>query len=250
MADTLSQLSLGIREVFRILIPGVYALALIEWLAPYSSVAGSASAAVYKELIAAFFLGVLGYGLRVHEKWFPFNIVFEQWRGRLNDELGGGQDHVPTYKYFLETSALAVKDRIHYFSSFYYMLAELSLFSTVAGVALLLRMFDFLGCLSTAVVLLLIFGLGVQLSALCFPVPSDRSKRLDWFLQRCPAGFVALGLIWACTDCELKGKIWPRVPLMAVDWRVLCLLVAAVVFGMLGSRQWELIIRLVWEICG
>ena len=243
MADALSELHLGVRELFRILIPGFYAVALVESLAPHSDLAGFTSSAIHKGLIAALFLGLLAYGLQVHEKWFPFNIGFEQWRLRLNHELGGGSDRVHEYKYFLETSAPGIKDRIHYFSSFYYMLIELSLLSAVAALALVLNIVNVLGCLSKLTLLLFVFGISVQLSALYFPKRSDRGKTLDRIFQYGPVGLLALGLLSAFITSELQGKSCPSALSMALDWRLPCLFVAALVFERLGTRHWESVIK-------
>ena len=157
MADArkaLSELELGIRELFRIVVPGVYGTLLIVLLAPESELAKFIGKSIGAGLGSSFFLGLFGYALRPHERWAPYFLTFEKHRIKLNDEIirvvaaspavpevevalvpiqHQSPDHVALYKVFLECKAVDVKDRIHYFSSFYYMLVELSFFSWVAA---------------------------------------------------------------------------------------------------------------------
>lgn len=86
-AKDLSDLDLGIRELFRIVIPGAYAVLLILLLAPESSAAKFASRNAGLGIGASFFLGLLGYALRPHERWAPYFLHFESYRVKLNDEI-------------------------------------------------------------------------------------------------------------------------------------------------------------------
>lgn len=135
----LKELELGVRELFRIFVPGAYAVALLQLLMPDAKLSKVIAGRTTSGILAAFFLGIIGYALRAHERWFPYYLRFEEYRLRLKSEIDkviGSKDqadNVATYKYFLETHATNVNDRIHYFTSFYYMLVELSLFSGLAG---------------------------------------------------------------------------------------------------------------------
>lgn len=136
----LSEIELGIRELFRILAPGAYALILIQAFWEGSSLASLLAASTTMGITGAFFLGLIGYALRAHETCYPYSISFERGRSQLNTAINkilqtNKSDNVNLYKYFLETKALNLKDRIHYFSSFYYMLVELSLFSLITALA-------------------------------------------------------------------------------------------------------------------
>lgn len=135
-----SELQLGVRELFRIAVPGAYGGALLYALAPASAFVRFLERGTFSQLLTVFFLGLFGYALRLHERQWPYYLFFESHRNRLNDAIAaliGGQqttDHVEIYKYFLQTKATELRDRVHYFSSFYYMLTELSFFSIIAAV--------------------------------------------------------------------------------------------------------------------
>ncbi len=78
------------------------------------------------------------------EYWCP-KLVFPQpasvfWKQvqYLNAEIArfaGEGDHTALYKYLLTVGPTSVSDRVHYFSSFYYMLITLSLYSVFAAIA-------------------------------------------------------------------------------------------------------------------
>lgn len=142
-SDKLSELQLGIRELFRILVPGAYVLGLLMLLTPGNALVRLAEQGASSQLVASLFFGMVGYALRLHERCFPYFVLFEKYRKPLNDAIiettskGGGRDNVDVYKYFLETSDSPLRNRVHYFSSFYYMLVELSYISVVAGFYLL-----------------------------------------------------------------------------------------------------------------
>ena len=97
---------------------------------------------ISRQVLAIFFLGVFGYALRVHERWWPYFLAFDRNRKSLDDAIEAAlgrrlqEDHINLYKYFLETKGTLIKGRVHYFSSFYYMLIELSLFSFLASLGL------------------------------------------------------------------------------------------------------------------
>lgn len=147
-----SDVELGIRELFRIIVPGAYGVILILLFAPQSSAATFVGRSLGFGVSSSFFLGLFGYALRPHERWAPYFLHFEKYRVQLNEEITRilttapvvrevenvlpparnvheSRDHVALYKLFLESKAADLRDRVHYFSSFYYMLIELSLFS-------------------------------------------------------------------------------------------------------------------------
>lgn len=134
-------LSLGFRELFRFLVPGVYAFAVFRYFLRDPSPAwlfdGWGAAAMI------FFLGVLVHAPHFHE-WLPwYKGEFKRITGHLNDVVAEAaafektsdhQAYKDFYKYFLEAHADAgLRERIHYFSSFYYMLVQLSVLSLLAA---------------------------------------------------------------------------------------------------------------------
>jgi len=142
--EKLSELQLGIRELFRILVPGAYVMFLLSIYAPQNPFVQLAEKGTTSLLVASLFFGLVGYALRVHERCFPYFMVFEEFRKPLNEAIievtsrGASRDNIDVYKYFLETSDSPLRYRIHYFSSFYYMLTELSFISGVTALALLI----------------------------------------------------------------------------------------------------------------
>lgn len=149
-AGLLSELQLGIRELFRIVIPGAYALGLLYLIAPQSEATALVSQGYLSISTYIFFIGLTGYALRINQKWWPFVGVFVRGIDRLdkairasapatmeNEEGESTDPYVHAYKYFLQTKAPEMRDRVHYFTSFYYMLTELSLFSFLGAVFLL-----------------------------------------------------------------------------------------------------------------
>jgi hypothetical protein len=143
-AKTFSELQLGVRELFRILVPGAFALALVYVLAPTNTLFAPFLSNTVAQVVFVLFTGLIAYALQAHELWWPYNRSFERWRSELNraivDAVGGPAttDYVNAYKFFLETKALDMRSRVHYFSSFYYMLTELSLISAMAAVSVVL----------------------------------------------------------------------------------------------------------------
>jgi hypothetical protein len=269
LQKSFSDLELGIREIFRIIVPGAYGVMLVLILAPESAAAKFAGKSAGVGIGASFFLGVLGYALRPHERWAPYFFHFENCRVKLNDEITRvirtapavheiesaleppykvheNSDHVALYKVFLETKVPEAKDRIHYFSSFYYMLIELSLFSLVAAFCLTANY-----CIAFAratghrsaawtAVFMIAFAVAAQIALLCGlkGLSSNRSK--IWLcssLLLAAAGlFIAFGSTLTVNLCQLKTCGWrPNVvpPL---------LIFVAFAFERLGAKQWKQII--------
>src|SRR5437879_1772386 len=133
--EQFSELIIGVRELFRIVVPGAYALTLLQWLSAGQIAQSTGEGQTLARIVLSVLAGLLAYGLQVHEKWFPYSYVFNQYREQLNQTIistanvDPSKDYVNQYKYFLETRAHSIKERIHYFSSFYYMLDEMSLIS-------------------------------------------------------------------------------------------------------------------------
>ena len=116
--NPLSELQLGIRELFRILFPGVYALLLLAVLASGTELVQSFTSSNARLSAAVLLLGVIGYGLRAHECWWPYSRVFEVYRKQLNVKIQAvsdltGPDLKAEYKYFLTTGSRDVADRVH-----------------------------------------------------------------------------------------------------------------------------------------
>ncbi len=263
---TFSELQLGIRELFRILVPGAYLVGLLQFLAPQSSLVTKMSASTLSQVAAMFFLGVFGYALRVHEKWWPYFRTFERQRKLLNQQIVkviGGEstiDQVNLYKYFLETEATDLKDRIHYFSSFYYMLTELSLFSI--GSALGLAFSALSGCYllqfrsvqaappgtftasllviaAAAVQVFLLFGLaGIRNPG----TPNEGIReRLPVLLAHLPPLLIAIAiavLMFSLWTHGLKGSVLD----VLGDYRVWAFAILGFVFYRLAAKQWSAII--------
>jgi hypothetical protein len=238
----ISDLNLGFRELFRILLPGAYAVSLAEWLAPNSRLVTFVDRGTIQGLVASFFLGLVGAALVVHETWFPYTVSFEEWRILLNGELGGGSDRVHEYKYFLETRGDDIKDRIHYFSSFYYMLVELSLFSAIAAIWLLHCFFESSkgsgDCWTWLSRALLAVALILQLS-----FPSSLRERKDGIGKLTVAPAILFGL-WLLLNFS---RLWffssasssPGFP----STRLFCLVLAAYAFARLGAKHWKSVIK-------
>lgn len=140
-------IALGFREFFRILVPGAFAFGLVRYFLPelqpgwlYTEASGVIGSVVI--------LGIAAHALQPHSIGIwrlkgipPYSTAWKQQIGRLNGailavtRLSKEEDQRDLYKYFLETKApLSLRERIHYFTSFYYMLEELSFLSVIAGV--------------------------------------------------------------------------------------------------------------------
>jgi hypothetical protein len=255
---TLSELSIGVRELFRIVVPGAYATLLFEWLTAGKFDQISGEGRTLTRIAVSVLVGLIAYGLQVHEKWLPYNVVFEQSRSRLNERIikianaSNSKDYVGEYKYFLETRAPEIKERIHYFTSFYYMLDEMSLISAIAAIALAFMFFCELNPdrpLSTHFVLV---GIALQLFTLYrdpYSYIIEKFNRLDerlrWVLKYA-ASWLGITTIWIAWNWILAiyfHRMWPCGPLFRIDWRFWALISAAVIFERLGAKQWNSIIK-------
>lgn len=265
-----SELQLGVREVFRIIVPGAYLAALFYFLAPGSDIVSLMNRGTALFVVTVFFLGLFAYALRPHERWWPYFRGFELERDRLNtaivESIRGDRniDYVGPYKYFLETEATHLKDRVHYFSSFYYMLTALSLFSAAAAMTLALtqltanHLFRFRSLQAappgtfTASVLVLAAGLA-QLYALqglwsirLDSTGSDEQKaRAREGRERrvaiAPIVLLMLSLTWLTIAQIAAGQRSLLINTLA-DYRMWLLFVLAVLFERLGRKQWAAII--------
>jgi hypothetical protein len=262
---SLSELEIGIRELFRIVIPGAYGVLLILVVAPNSEVGKLANKSIGIGVGFSFFLGLVGYALRPHERWAPYFLHFEKYRRKLNDEIvrvvgvrrlaqaeeakdeNQGHDHVAIYKLFLESKASDVKDRIHYFSSFYYMLVELSLFSLIAAfwitshqVFFLARVLqhrysDWIGHLVISV------GLVLQAILLCglTSVQTARSKVTLGLSMT----LAASGVLYVFLVCLPENLTYLASQGLDPNPLPLGLLFVAFAFERLGAKQWKQIIE-------
>ncbi|MGA7217084.1 MAG: hypothetical protein WBX38_02150 [Candidatus Sulfotelmatobacter sp.] len=269
LQKSFSDLELGIRELFRIIVPGAYGVMLVLILAPDSAAAKFAGKNGGVGLGASFFLGVLGYALRPHERWAPYFFIFEKCRVKLNDEITRvirtapavhevesaldppyqvheNSDHVALYKVFLEVKVPEARDRIHYFSSFYYMLIELSLFSLVAAFCLtadycvvFARATDHRSAAWIAIFMIAV-AVATQIALLCGLKGLSTNRSKIWLcssLLLAAAGlFIASGATLAFNLHQLRVSGWsPNVvpPL---------LIFVAFAFERLGAKQWKQII--------
>jgi hypothetical protein len=245
------ELELGFRELFRILIPGAYAVSLAQVVAPDSAFSQALTRSTASGLAATFFLGLIGYSLRVHERWFPYFWCFERQRAVLNAEIAriaaisGETDNVGFYKYFLETSADDVGDRIHYFSSFYYMLAELSLFSGVAAYAIAARfLFEVTaGVNRTGVGLagcFIALACIIQLVVL-FPLSGIRTKRTRFAVVAGPL-LTILALLTMLVPAVWKGALSIQCLTAGIGYLPLILCIISYLFWRLGDKHWKQIV--------
>lgn len=251
MADEklFKELEIGFREIFRIIIPGAYFLSLTQVVAshlPFSKLITTSTAA---GLAATFFLGLIGYALRAHERWFPYFRAFEVQRASLNNEiariteLSNSEDNVSVYKYFLETGAAEFSDRIHYFSSFYYMLIELSLFSGAAAYFMITSSFfdrlrDINKAFAYTAVVLVGLACVIQLGALFF-LTSVRTLRSRMVL------YCDFGLSVAAIVCLVIGGVCSNIAgaaFRAIGWTPLLLLILCYLFWRLGEKHWQQIV--------
>jgi len=245
--EKVSELQLGIRELFRILIPGAYLVGLLHLFAPDSAIVRLSEKGTIYLLVVALFLGLVGYALRLHERCFPYFLSFENSRRKLNDVIvmtisdKTQRDNVDVYKYFLETSGSPIRDRVHYFSSFYYMLVEMSFISVGTSVYLITsRVFAVAalrcGTLAECAVGLILLACAIQISLLL----GLRGIRRTWLkavslgpLVLIGFGLVLLGLLAGWQG--LKESI-------AKDYSVPCFLLLGFAFERLGAKHWQQII--------
>lgn len=248
----LADLQLGVRELFRILVPGAYALAVVYLTNPGQQLVLLASRSNAAGLGIILLLGLIGYALRIHERWWPYYRVFEAHRRELNTSIRNitgaaeGDDYVDLYKYFLETAGSEISARVHYFSSFYYMLVELSLISFltafIPGLAWGLQSVAASGatyCLlivgvlvSTAVVFQTYLLRG--LSGIREPAESRIAfvPAILFLLAICFASYPSLRAVRS-----LRGLNWFSLV------QPMLFLVLALAFERLAAKQWRAIIR-------
>jgi hypothetical protein len=243
-----SELQLGIRELFRIVIPGAYGLVLLTLL-PGASLPDDLSSSTVRLAVGAFFLGLLGYALRAHESWWPYSPIF--WNGvnllnaAIEREVGRGE-HTALYKYFLSRGRRDVGHRVHYFSSFYYLLVAISLYSAFAACYV-----SFLPALRIAHAKHLTFGyvgavalLAVAAIVQCILMIRGRGPIPDVFERfacRLPAIFVGLALMVMGMHFAVSTRTTYFSAKQAA-W-VVALFAVAALFGKLAARQWNSIIR-------
>jgi hypothetical protein len=255
---TFSDLSIGIRELFRIVVPGTYAVLLFEWLtAGKFEISGEGR--TLTRIAVTVLVGLIAYGLQVHEKWFPYNVVFERGKTDLNRRIieigsasGDSKDYVGEYKYFLETRAPEIKERIHYFTSFYYMLDEMSLISAIAAIALVFMFFRELNPDWPMSVNFVLVGIVLQLITLhrdSYSKAVESYRLLEkiprWMLKYAASwlGIVTIWLLWNWTLAFHYHRTWPFGPLFRIDWRFWALICVSMVFERLGAKQWNSIMK-------
>lgn len=253
---TLTELQRSIRELFRIVVPGAYIVGLLSFLSAEHPLVMLISQTTLNQVLAVFFAGLVGYALRVHERWWPYCIWFERERKRLNDAIVTittediGVDHVDLYKYFLETRALDLKDRVHYFSSFYYMLCELSMFSFIALVAVTIchlaecrpYKLDVIATLGKEVIdaRSLILVAAILQIALLGGLGGIRG-RIATYAAPVPVLLTAIALGWLVYARISDGKT-DLVLAVLRDSRTYALGLATLVFATLGTKQWRAVV--------
>lgn len=239
-----SELQLGIRELFRILVPGAYVMALLSLFAPRNEVVQLAERGTTNLLVASLFFGLIGYAARLHERCFPYFFVFERYRKPLNQAIiaatgkGGQRDNVDLYKYFLETCGSTLRDRIHYFSSFYYMLIELSFVSFVAALSVLCwRLSVAVGAscrtLAAFAYMSMLFAVLVQV-ALLFGLSGIRTGRLK-VLSGIPLFLAVIGILILALISGWSSSIESFME----NYIVPVFLLLAFAFERLGAKHWQ-----------
>jgi hypothetical protein len=251
--EQFSELSIGIRELFRIVIPGAYVLILFEWLTAGRIDQSAGEGRTLARVAFSALAGLIAYGFQVHEKWLPYRDVFKKDVTRLTNAIveaancDRSRDLRKEYKYFLETRAPLVKERIHYFSSFYYMLDEMSLISAIAALILVCQFFHSLNPDRPISTYSVVAALGLQVIELYRDPSESLLKRLDSHLSEAVRpvlkyaiswlGVVAVWFLWNWALSSCLHRMWPRGPLFAIDWRFWALMWAAVIFERLGTKQ-------------
>lgn len=149
MDRIVSSITIGIRELFRIVVPGLLVLCYLKVEFPKQLSSWNGTTSLAYMLTISFFIGLFVYVLQGHRRYWPWNKAFNNQIKKLGDEvkaaLGGapsivGENYEIEYKHFLETKAdRNFAERVHYFTSFYYLLTEISqLFLILAAVELVL----------------------------------------------------------------------------------------------------------------
>ncbi len=151
--------TIGFRELFRILIPGLLTATFLRYEFPDLLARNGREVPFSYVLMIAFFLGLITYIIqsvinKISGRWshfFPWNEAFHGQISRLADEvriaLGStkpilGSDYDAEYKYFLESKVdRSFVERVHYFTSFYYLLAQISQLLVIFAVTDICLMF-------------------------------------------------------------------------------------------------------------
>lgn len=131
-----SSITIGIRELFRILVPGLMVIGYVKAEFPNLPSPWNGTASLLYILTLSFVVGLVVYVSKIHKWCPPWHNVFRQQINRLISEvrvaLGGAPSLMPEfyhaeYKYILETKTdRYFTERVHYFTSFYYLLVEIS----------------------------------------------------------------------------------------------------------------------------
>ena len=124
---------LGFRELYRIAIPGYVSLALATTVFPDLN-----SLDLITKIIVGFFLGLVTYSVRISRNIPPYCRSFKKQTERLQDTIADCCDFgarstlelrksKAIYSHFLERFIKPdLRERIHYFTSFYYMFTDVS----------------------------------------------------------------------------------------------------------------------------
>lgn len=136
-----STFTIGIRELFRILIPGLLVITFLRLEVPCLLAPFGYELPLGYFLVIAFFIGLVvyilqPYILQCYRLRLPWSRVHRKQLSKLVREvriaMGGASpllttDYGAEYKYFLELKTdRSFVERIHYFTSFYYLLSEIS----------------------------------------------------------------------------------------------------------------------------
>jgi hypothetical protein len=128
-----SSLTIGFRELFRIIVPGLLGVTFIRFEFGDWNFVKSLDVSFGYLLIVAFTIGLILYVIQPY-KWVPswqreIRKLSNEVKNALGDNtvnFSGDLDHNAEYKYFLETDVeRAFVERVHYFTSFYYLLIQI-----------------------------------------------------------------------------------------------------------------------------
>lgn len=146
----LAPFELGFRELYRIAIPGYVSLALAITVFPDLN-----SVDLLTKIILGFFFGLITYSLRISRHVPIYRRFFEKQTKRLLDAITDccefdsecnltSKESKAIYSHFLERFVEPdLRERIHYFTSFYYMFTDVSLILVFfAGVNLVLWLYS------------------------------------------------------------------------------------------------------------
>lgn len=149
-----SSIAIGIRELFRIIIPGLLVVGYMSVEFPVLLSAWIGAGSIWYTLILGFVIGLIVYALQLYKWCWPWSRAHRKQINRLSREvkvaLGGvlpsiTKDYRAEYKQFLNTEAdRSFAERVYYYTSFYYLLVEISqLFLLFALVEIALTIFTF-----------------------------------------------------------------------------------------------------------